>query len=301
MTENRLPATNEPVNTLYRRTGMKRTRTRRTKAEIAQLERQIIDILRVDRPQSVRHVYYRLTDPRLSVHVEKTEAGYKQVQQRLATMRKAGRIPYGWISDSSRAGYHVREYDDTEQFIRSVSGLYRGRLWTPDTPHVEVWCESRSIAGVIHDTCQDLAVTMYPTAGFSSLTFTYEAAEYINSVGRPAVAVYIGDYDPAGMLIGDNVVAQLREHLEVPLEFRRVAVNREQVDQYDLPEKPRKPSEKRRPEIQATVEAEALPAGVLREIVREAVEGYLPAGQLEAVRVAEAAEREALEMFRWGL
>ena len=280
---------------------MNRRRTRRTKAEIAQLEREIIDVLRDDHPQSVRHVYYRLTDPRLPVHIEKTEGGYSQVQQRLVAMRKAGRIPYGWISDSSRAGYHVAQYDDSEQFINDVSSLYRGRLWTSGTPHVEVWCESRSIAGVLRETCRDLAVSLFPTGGFSSLSFTYEAAAFINSVGRPAVAVYVGDYDPAGMLIGDNVVDQLREHLTVSLDFRRVAINQEQVLEHDLPTKPRKSTEKRRPDIEATVEAEALAAGVLRQIVRDAVEGYLPAGQLEAVRVAETAEREALKMFRWGL
>ncbi len=40
-------------------------RSRRTKHEIEQLDRQIIDVLEEDNPQSTRHVFYRMTDPRL--------------------------------------------------------------------------------------------------------------------------------------------------------------------------------------------------------------------------------------------
>ena len=38
-------------------------RKRRTKAEIEQLEQQIYEVLAEDHPQSVRHVFYRMTDP----------------------------------------------------------------------------------------------------------------------------------------------------------------------------------------------------------------------------------------------
>jgi hypothetical protein len=52
------------------------TRIRRTKAQTAQLEAQIFDVLAQDHPQSVRHVFYRMTDPRLPEPVLKTERGY---------------------------------------------------------------------------------------------------------------------------------------------------------------------------------------------------------------------------------
>ena len=60
-------------------------------------------------------------------------------------MRREGKVPYDWIADSSRLGFHTTEYADTEDFINSVARLYRKTLWTPDTRLVEVWCESRSL------------------------------------------------------------------------------------------------------------------------------------------------------------
>ena len=40
-------------------------RERRTRARVDQLDAQIIAVLKEDHPQSVRHVFYRMTDPRL--------------------------------------------------------------------------------------------------------------------------------------------------------------------------------------------------------------------------------------------
>src|SRR5262245_15412680 len=82
-------------------------RDRRTKARVDQLDRQIKDVLREDHPQSVRHVFYRMTDPRLPEPVEKSDRGYRHVQRRIVEMRRAGALSYRWISDASRQGYHT--------------------------------------------------------------------------------------------------------------------------------------------------------------------------------------------------
>ena len=73
----------------------------------------------------------------------------------------------------------------------------------------------------------------------------------------------------------------------------------EQIEQYRLPTKPRKASEKRRPDIEQTVEAEALPAGTMRALLRDAVDGYLDPGIRQRLRVSERAQRESL-LTLWG-
>ena len=270
-------------------------RRRRTKAQIEQLERQIVEILREDNPQSVRHVFYRLTDPRLPEPVEKTDAAYKGVVRRLVTMRKAGTVPYGWISDSSRMGYHVATYRGPQDFLRRVTGFYRLNEWELADTHVEVWCESRSIAGVLRETCQRLGVSLYPSGGFSSESFIYEAAEDIRYEGKPVVLLYVGDYDPAGVWIDRDIIGKMRRHLpDHDIELRRLAITAEQIEQHDLPTKPRKKGDRRRLDITATVEAEALPAATLRAMVENAVHEYLDPEVRERLRVSEAAQRETI-------
>jgi hypothetical protein len=284
------------MTSVYRAGTIKRRR--RTKDQVAQLDDQILDVLREDHPQSVRHVFYRMTDPRLPEPVEKSERGYRHVQHRVKELRRAGVLPYGWISDTTRRGYHVDTFDGADDFVRRVAGLYRADLWAMSDWHVEVWVESRSIAGVLQDTCEELAVSLYPTGGFSSLTLCYEAAEYLNAVAtdRAVLILYVGDHDPAGVLIDQHVERELREHLDpgIFMQFVRLGITPDQIAEYDLPTKPRKAGDKRSLHITETVEAEAMPASVLRGIVREAVESLLPENALAVAKAAEASERQHL-------
>ena len=189
-------------------------RRRRTREEIEQLEAQIYEALQEDHPQSLRHVFYLMTNPRLPEPVDKTEHGYKQVQARLAKMRRDGVVPYGWIVDATRRGYHVTTYADAGEFIAAYAEVYRAQLWEDAPVHVEVWTESRSIAGVVESDCEELAVSLYPAGGFASITLTYEAARNILQCapGKDAHVLYIGDYDPAGVLIDRSIEVELANH-----------------------------------------------------------------------------------------
>ncbi len=286
-------------------------RQRRTREQIEQLRKQISAVLEADHPQSIRHVFYRMTNPRLDEPVEKSDRGYRHVQYQLTQMRRTGLIPYGWITDATRRGYHVQTFDGGADFLRRVAGLYRADMWRYSPHYVEVWCESRSIAGVIEGVCRDLAVSLYPAGGFTSITLAYQAAELINQESgfgeKSAEIVFIGDYDPAGVLIDESIRTELEEHLhpDVDPNFHRIAINQDQIVEYDLPTKPRKSGDRRSLHVTETVEAEAMPAGSMRELLREKIESYLPPRALEIARVAEEDERASLlemasELEAWG-
>jgi len=277
------------------------TRVRRTKVQVETIERQIIDVLRIDHPQTVRNIYYQLVNPRLAEPIPKTAAGYGVVQHRLVVMRRSGVIPYSWIADSTRRGYHIATYSGPADIIRHAAAFYRADLWSTSETYVEVWVESRSLAGVLHGVCEELAVSLYPSGGFSSLSQTYEAALQINSAvihGRKkrAMVIYVGDYDPAGVLIDRDIESKLRQHLDVrvDLEFNRIAINEYQIKLLDLPTLPRKTTDRRRLDISHTVEAEAMPTHILKALLRDKVESFLPAGALAAAKAAEDSEREGL-------
>ena len=280
----------------YRASPIKRDRRSKDRMEL--LDAQIIAVLNEDHPQSVRHVFYRMTDPRLSEPVEKSDRGYRHVQERCVKLRRAGRIPYGWIADMSRQGYFTTTFADASDFVRSMAGHYRADLWRDADCRCEVWAESRSIASVLLNDCRELAVSLYPCGGFSSLSFVHAAAQQYSAGQdrRPLVVLYVGDYDPAGVLIDQSLQRELRQHLrpDIELQFQRIAINEGQIDDYDLPTKPRKEGDKRSPQVAHTVEAEAMPARDLRAILRLEVETLLPERALEVALVAEKAERQHL-------
>ena len=162
----------------------------------------------------------------------------------MVKLRRSGRLPYGWITDATRRGYFTPTYGNAGEFLHEMVGLYRADLWSRSNWYCEVWTESRSIAGIIQNTCKELAVALYPTGGFSSLTLAYEAAEFINetAAGKRVCVLYIGDYDPAGVLIDVDLERELRRHLKpgLLLNFHRLGITEKQIAEYDLPRKPRK-------------------------------------------------------------
>jgi hypothetical protein len=250
------------------------------------------------------------------------------VQSRLIVMRRAGRVPYGWFSDTTRRGYHTATFSNGAEFLRRHIGAYRANLWAEAEHYVEVWCESRSIAGVIVDLCEELAVSLYPAGGFASISFAYEAADFlryeVEGRGKTPHVVYIGDYDPAGVLIDQSLEAELRRHLQgveddeelrhqlieagrigifqdipqtIDFRFHRLAITEEQITAYDLPTKPRKETDRRALHVRETVEAEAMPASILRDLLRGKIESFLPSGAMAAAKAAEESERAHLR--RW--
>ena len=154
---------------------------------------------------------------------------------------------------------------------------------------------SRSLAGVLGQVCREYVVPLFPSGGFASLSFLYQAAAHIQDSERAhAVILYVGDYDQAGVLIDKSIEGRLRTFLaswDGELTFHRLAVNDDQIDRMGLPTRPPKTSDTRSPEVTRAVEAEAIPAPTMRGIVSSSLQGLIPERVLEVERLVEKQER----------
>ena len=157
------------------------------------------------------------------------------------------------------------------------------------------------MVGPLWKTCSPLAVPLYPTGGFPSLTLTYEAAESIkNQVDvfgySKIVILYVGDYDPSGLTIDVDLEKKMRDFLgdDINLEFNRIAITKEQIEEYDLPTKPRKENQNLKPEIKITVETEALDASILRGLLHSEIERHIPENAVRVLRATEKSEKASL-------
>ena len=91
-------------------------------------------IVREVRPCSVRQVYYQAT-----VHgvVEKTDPGYDKVQRGLVDLRRAGEIPYRYITDNTRWQIKPTTYNSIQNALEETARLYRRAVWSD----VDAYCE----------------------------------------------------------------------------------------------------------------------------------------------------------------
>ena len=273
------------------------TRRRRTKDEIEVIRAAMVEVLTADHPQSVRHDFYRLCGAPYFL-VPKELSGYQTVQHQLVKLRDDGRVPWTWVSDGTRWRRQVQSFDSAVEAVEHVARYYRQDLWRRTPVYCEIWCESDSLAGVISAECDRYGAALMVSRGFSSRSYLHRAAMEIEEEGRPAYLYYAGDWDPAGKLIPEVIEARLREFSPgAEIYFERLFVTPEQIAEWDLPTMPAKSTTHSKGFTGGTVEAEAIPAKMARQLVREAIEQHVSRDLLEKNEIVEQSERELLT--RW--
>lgn len=268
-------------------------RSRRTRAQMEAIRVAIFSELQETHPQTVRHVFYRLAT--LGVVPKQEKLGYLTVKKQLLNMRKAGRVPWNWVADSTRWQRKPQSYGSLEEALRHTAQFYRRDIWRQAAHYVEVWCESDSIAGIIMEVTEEYDVPLMVSRGFSSATYLWAAARAIADVGKPVYVYYFGDWDPSGKIIPEVIERELRLHApRAEIHFHRIAVTHEQIQDLGLPTKPPKDSNHLRDFTGGTVEIEAMPVPALLALVRACIDQHIDPHHLRITKVAEESEREFL-------
>src|SRR5262245_7094430 len=244
-------------------------------------------------PMTVRQVFYQAT-----VHglVEKAESGYAKVQTDLTLMRKAGDLSYDWLTDNTRWQRKPRTFSSIEEALQDTARFYRKSLWTDADCYVEIWLEKDALAGVVLPVTSLYDVPLMVARGYASLSFLYNAAEYINNLDVPTYIYHLGDFDPSGVNAGEKIEETLNEMApDADITFERLAVTQEQITYWELPTRPTKTSDTRSKNFgNISVELDAIDPNRLRDLVQEAIEQHLPPEQFEVLKAAEESEREII-------
>jgi hypothetical protein len=278
-----------------------------TKAQMESLRRSIVALAEEHQPCTVRQIYYLGIGVLWDKDTGGKRTNYKRVVREVGILRETDRLPWGWIADNTRWVRQDTMYASPEDALDRWGEAYRRDLWASQPRHVEVWCESDSIAGVLDRVTRPLGVGLFVCRGQSSKTYVYEAAQAYRRIGKPVSILYVGDWDPSGLAIPLSVEGRMRRYGsgEISIELVRVAVTPEDVRGGELVVKHqvnRKDSNHRRfaehcelmgLDPQIAVEVEALPPEELRDRLANALLGLVddPASW-EATLAAEHSERE---------
>ena len=271
-------------------------RYRRTNDELAQIDAAILEVAEAENPVTVRGLFYRVMSLGL---VPKTERGYYVVQRQTLKLRRAGVLPYGWITDGTRLRLKPLTWSSTQAALENTAKMYRRDLWIDQDVHVEIWTEKDAIRGVVYPVTEEFDVPLMISRGYSSETFLHDTAEEINAIGKDSVIYQLGDHDPSGVDAWRDIQRKLLGFVDpgINLVFERIAVTPEQIVSMSLPTRPTKQSDSRAAKFAGeSVEVDAIPSTTLRALVREAIEQWIDPEQLRIARAAEESERKALEI-----
>ena len=270
---------------------------RRTKAEMVQLRTDLYDIVRKNRPVTIRQAFYLAVSAGL---VEKTESVYKNVIVRiLSAMRLKGDMPWRWIVDFSRTFRKRSSQNSVREALEDCARLYRKNVWHDLDERVEVWTEKETLSGVLLEETWDLDVGLYPCRGYPSLSFLHSAALAIEDSERPTFIYYFGDHDPSGTDIPRTIQERLSEFApDAEIYFKRLAIIPDQIETWNLPTRPTKSTDSRAENFKGdSIEVEAIPPATLRKLCREAIESHLLEGWLDKIKVIEESEQKSISMF----
>lgn len=206
-------------------------------------------------------------------------------------------------TSASCAATTARGPDD---YARVAAEFYRRDYWSDSPVSVEVWLEKDALAGVLVPVVvEECGLDLHVTRGYASVTYLQSAADFIRRDGRATYVYLLTDFDPSGLGIAETVASELvRRSSPVEVRAERLAVDREQIDAWELPTRPTKTSDSRSREFvrehgTGSVELDAIPPDTLRILVRKAVERHMDPERLRVMRLAEEQEREGLRNI-WG-
>lgn len=182
--------------------------------------------------------------------------------------------------------------------------------------HTEVWVEKSTMNSVLAPICQRFYTNLVTFEGEASITSCLKLVERVVAAGRkPTRIFYVSDLDPAGNSMPVATARKIeyllqKYRVQVDLELTPIALNVQQVEEYNLPSIPIKDTETRAGKFQnvydgGAVELDALEAlypGALGDIVREALEKYYSedaeAHAQEVARKRRQAVRDAVEQLK---
>lgn len=267
---------------------------------------------------SLRQLYYQLV---ARDYIENSVKSYKRVGNLVSDARLAGMIDWGMIEDRNRETVIPTAWESPAQIVRAAAEQYRVDRWEGQTNYVEVMVEKDALSGILEPVCRQLHVRFTANKGYSSSSAMYDAGKRVRgallSEGNinQVHIFYLGDHDPSGIDMTRDITERivlfsgLRDRLEDLghevedfIHIHRLALNWDQVEQWNPPENPAKETDSRfeayREQFgESSWELDAVEPRTLADLVRQGIEGLIDREQWEQIALREKAMRDELIGF----
>lgn len=272
---------------------------------------------------TLRQLYYQFVARDL---IPNTQKSYNRLGYIVNKARTAGLLDWNYIVDRTRNLRSLSHWDEPADIISGAAAQFRIDKWADQPRRVEVWVEKEALAGVVQRAANGHDVAWFSCRGYVSQSELWGAAQrlgrYIEG-GQAVTILHLGDHDPSGI----DMTRDIRERLELfiggdlghdalftetddglpNVEVRRIALNYDQVEQYNPPPNPAKLTDSRANGYIAvhgrqSWELDALDPATLNALISEHIEGIQDPDAFHQQQVAEEHHRELLSEAsrRWG-
>jgi hypothetical protein len=228
---------------------------------------------------TLRQLYYQFVARDL---IPNKQSEYKRLG---SVIRYAGLFDWNLISDRTRNAKGGDFGFDPEHPEAVINPLYFSvTQWEGQPNRVEVWVEKDALIDVVEQAAGGLRATTFSCRGYTSVSEIWAAAQRIEGylddpdVERVTV-IHLGDHDPSGIDMTRDIGQRVLEfiagdgHRHYDVEIERIALNMDQVLQYNPPPNPAKATDSRfegyyREYGAESWELDALDPATLRDLIQ---------------------------------
>jgi hypothetical protein len=259
-------------------------------------------------PLTVRQVFYQLVVKHI---IENSQNAYQTVSRLTTKLRRVEILPWECIQDRTRRLTDKRGFEDAGEFLRQqltgLSSMYDRCLVQNQGNYVEIFTEKDALTGIIEEVSWIYCVRIVVCKGQISATFLNDYADRAKEAirrGQDPVILYFGDLDPSGARMSVTIKKNLLKYHNLYVHLDRIALNMDQVEEYQLPHNPfaiktKDPNYNWYVEQHGdiAVELDALHPKQLQELVRYGLGLYLDIEDMQQQQGIEGKERDKLKRF----
>ena len=251
-------------------------------------------------PITVRGVFYRVVSTCL-IYNSTADKHYTQIQNIVLRLRRAGVIPYSYISDSTRRTLKPSSWSGLSDFAKTCRDAYRLNFWDGMESHLEIFCEKDAMTGVIEPVIDKYDLALHIVRGNSSDGYLEALGREWEATEKPIHGIYLGDFDPNGLDIERDTQQRLLEHSGRPFYWQRVAITEDDFTGGRFPHLKAKTTDTRFPAYQkkwgnGVVEVDAVDPNEIRQRLENLITNFIPSDEWERLQRVEKVERESLEV-----
>jgi hypothetical protein len=228
---------------------------------------------------TLRQVYYQMVARDI---IPNNERSYKNLGALISDARLAGLIDWKAIEDRTRALRGNSHWSSPAEIINSAAYGYMVDKWQGQENYVEVWVEKDALVQVIGQSSERMDVSYFSCRGYVSQSEMWTAARRLidhAELGQNIILLHLGDHDPSGIDMSRDIQDRLSLFGVPNVEFHRLALNWDQIEQYTPPPNPTKLTDSRANGYIDCYglecwELDALEPRVLTDLIRDNVELY---------------------------
>ncbi len=255
---------------------------------------------------TLRQLYYQFVSRDI---IPNTERSYKNLGNLITKARMAGMLDWNSIEDRGREFIDPWMEESIPNLLKRLRWNIRYDRWARQDNYVEVWVEKEALGNVVAKACKPTCTPYLACKGYLSASEAWRAGQRMEAAiarDQNPIIIHLGDHDPSGIDMTRDNQDRVNLFSFDNVDVDRIALNMDQVRQYNPPPNPTKLSDTRARDYimlydNESWELDALEPKVIEDLITKKIDGLIDWDVWNSIDIEETKKIKQLKDLydRW--